>query len=261
MVDDVENFPIGVVTPHGSPTDREVDLLRVVVDAKAFAVGTRQTAGHPPVTVGQIGKGRGDDLDDVVVVDLAGDGDDRRTGRVVVDVEPADVVGGDRAHRVAIARGVTAEPMVGEQLPRQRAQGDVVGRVVVHRQLLEDDLSLTLDVVVLQRRSGENVAQQFDARPSVASGHPAVERRVLLRREGVDVAAHAVDGAGDVGRRAGRRPLEQQVLQKVTDAGLLGGLVTGADADPDADRYRPRPGTRSVATVNPLSSCVIRSVT
>ena len=84
------------------------------------------------------------------MVDVAGDGDDRRARRVVVGEEPADVVGGDRPHRVAIAGRVPAEPVVGEQLAGERAQGDVVGRVVVHRQLLEDHLALALDVVVVE---------------------------------------------------------------------------------------------------------------
>jgi hypothetical protein len=75
----------------------------------------------------------------------------------------------------------------------------------------------------------------------VARRHATVERRVLLGREGVDVAADAVDGAGDVGRRSRRRALEQQVLEEVADAGLLCGLVASADADPYADRHRARP--------------------
>ncbi len=60
------------------------------------------------------------------MIDVAGDGDDRRAGRVVLAVEPADVRSGDRAHRVAIAGGVAAEAVVREQLSRQRAQGDIV---------------------------------------------------------------------------------------------------------------------------------------
>ena len=90
--------------------------------------------------------------------------------RVVIGVEPADVLGGDRAHGVAIACGVAAEPVVGEQLPGQRAQGDVVGRVVVHRQLFEDDLALALDVVVVERRPGEHVAEQIDPAPPCRAG-------------------------------------------------------------------------------------------
>ena len=50
-----------------------------------------EPAGHPSVAVGQIDERGGDGIDDVVVLDVAGDGDDRRAGRVVVGVEAPDV--------------------------------------------------------------------------------------------------------------------------------------------------------------------------
>jgi hypothetical protein len=40
--------------------------------------------------------------------------------------------------------------MSGEDLPRELAVHHVVGRVVVHRQLLEDHLAFALDVAVAQ---------------------------------------------------------------------------------------------------------------
>jgi hypothetical protein len=82
--------------------------------------------------------------------------------------------------------------------------GDVFGAVVVHRQLVEDDLTLALDIVVAQRRVGEHVAEQLDAEADVTRRHPAVVRGVLLGGEGVDVAADAVDRLRDVDRRPRR---------------------------------------------------------
>jgi hypothetical protein len=41
--------------------------------------------------------------------------------------------------------------VLGEQGLGQQAVGDVLGQVVVHRQLLEDDLALVVDVAVPQR--------------------------------------------------------------------------------------------------------------
>ena len=97
------------------------------------------------------------------MADVAGDAHDRVAGAVVVGMETADVVGRDRADRLAVARRVPPERMAVEDLAGERAHRHVVGRVVVHRQLLEDDLALALDVVVLHQRAGEHVAEQLDA--------------------------------------------------------------------------------------------------
>ena len=69
-----------------------------------------------PSPVGQVGERRRHLGHDVVVVDVAGDRDRRGLAGVVGGEELADVVGGDRAHRVALAGGVAAEAVVGEQL-------------------------------------------------------------------------------------------------------------------------------------------------
>ena len=126
------------------------------------------TRGDPSVAVGQGGEGPLDVRDDLVVVDVAGDGDDHRAGAVVLGEEGGDVVARDRPHGRSLARGVAAEAVVAEHLAGERAQGDVVGRVVVHRQLLEDHLALALDVVVGELRRGQHVAEQLEAGRPVA---------------------------------------------------------------------------------------------
>jgi hypothetical protein len=67
---------------------------------------------------------------------------------------------------------------------------------------------------------------------------------VLRCREGVEVAAGGVDGAADLGGRAGPRPLEQQVLEEVRRAREVADLVAAADPDPAAERDRAGPGNR-----------------
>ena len=241
MVDDVEGLPVGVVARHRTPADGQVDLLGVVVDGDVGLGLAGRPAPHPAVARRHAGERRRHVGDDVVVVDVAGDGDRRRAGAVVLGEEVAHVARADRAHRRPLTGGVPAEAVVAEQLPGERPQGDVVGRVVVHRQLLQDHLALALDVGVGDQGVGQHVAEQLDAGRAVAARHPAVVRRVLLGGEGVDVAADAVDDARDVGGRSCRGPLEQQVLEEVADARQLGRLVARADGHPDADRHRPRP--------------------
>ncbi len=107
--------------------------------------------------------------------------------------EAADVVGSDRLHGLAIACGLSAQRMVGEQLRGEHPMGDIVGRVVVHRQLFEDHQALAVDVGLAQRRPDQHIAEQVDAEHRMAGRQPAVVRRVLLGGECVEVAADSID--------------------------------------------------------------------
>jgi len=62
----------------------------------------------------------------------------------------------------------------------------------------------------------------------------AVVGRVLLGREGVQIAADAVDRRGQLPGSPGLGALEQQVLEEVGDARQRFGLVPRADGHPDA---------------------------
>ena len=135
---------------------------------------------------------------DLVGANGAGDSDHRVTGSIVLGVEASDLVGGERDDRRPLAGRVAPERVPFEDLPGELAVHHVVGRVVVHRQLLEDHLTLAVDVAVADRGRRQHVPEQLDALDGIAGGKPAEERRVLLRREGVDVATDAVDGAGEI---------------------------------------------------------------
>ena len=100
-----------------------------------------------------------------------------------------------------------------------------------------------LHVGVAQRRVRVSTSpSRSSPTDSARRRQPRVVRRVLLRGEGVHVAADAIDRLGDLRGPSGLGALEQQVLEEVRHAGQLGRLVTRADADPDARRHRPRAG-------------------
>ena len=109
------------------------------------------------------------------MIDVAGHGDRCGAGAVVLAEEVPDVGGPDRADGRPSAGGVAAEPVVAEHLTSQRAQRHVVGRAVVHGQLLEDHLAFTLDVLIVEQRMRQHIAEQFDTRRTVAR-HPAAGR-------------------------------------------------------------------------------------
>ncbi len=176
--------------------------------------------------------------DDRVVLDEPGGRHHIRRRAVPLGEERADVRCRESLDRVEAARGLAAEWVLGEERLEDERVHPVLGRVLVHVELFEDDLPLGLDVVVTERRLGEHVSQQVDAELDMAARQPRDVRGVLLRGEGVHVAADAVDRLGDVASRASVRALEEQVLEEVRDAAQRLGLVTRADADPHADARR-----------------------
>src|SRR5829696_117399 len=107
-------------------------------------------------------------------------------------------------------------------------------------QLFEDDGPLRVDVAGPQRSRPDDVGEDVDRVVELVVGNSDVERRHLLCREGVHVAADGLDSVGDLGRAALSGALEQQVLKEVTSAELGRLLVSGTDADPEADAHRPQ---------------------
>ena len=117
---------------------------------------------------------------------------------------------------------------------------EVVGRVLDHRDLLEHDLALRVDVDEL--RPEDHVGHHVERVLEPCVGHARVDDRRLARRRGVELAAELVEELGDLLRRVARRALEEHVLDEVRDAGLRLGLVAGAGSDPEAERDRAHAG-------------------
>ena len=161
-----------------------------------------------------------DELDERVVVDRAGGGDDDVGGHVAAGVEgraarrrraPADDVGAadDRAAQRMVAEDGLAEDVE-----------DLVLRVVlVHRDLLEDDLALLRRA---RRRSNarapDHVGHDVEGALEVAVEHARVDRRRLLARAGVELGAHGVEELVDLQRPVARRAAEEHVLDQVAEA-------------------------------------------
>ncbi|CAB4831725.1 unannotated protein [freshwater metagenome] len=84
----------------------------------------------------------------LVVFQRARSSDHHALGAVVLLEELAHVVRGDRLHVLAIARWVATERVPGEQRSGESAVGDIVRRLVVHRQFFKDDCPLGMHVVI-----------------------------------------------------------------------------------------------------------------
>jgi len=161
--------------------------------------------------------------------------------RPVVQVEEAtDLVDLERRDALGCAEHLTPEGMLGEHRSGALLGCEICSLVGVHQDLVEYDLAFGLDVFTAQRRIGHDRAEDVESEAQVLGEQPYVEGRVLLRGEGVHVAAHLVDRLGDLGRAPGRCALEEKVLHEVRRSGALVVLVARAGADPNPERHRPR---------------------
>ena len=120
--------------------------------------------------------------------------------------------------------------------------GDVGGVVAVHRDFLEDDVAFLLHLLRVQDGAGDHVRDDVDGHRQVRVQHPGEVAGAFLGGGGVGFPADLIEGRGDFQGRAPLGAFEQQVLQEVGGAVLAGGLVAGADADPEADGRRPLAG-------------------
>ena len=99
----------------------------------------------------------------------------------------------------------------------------VVRRVLDHRDLLEDDLALRVDVG--EGRTEDHVAHHVERGLEPLVGHSRVHDGRLARRRCVQLAAELVEELGDLLGRVARRALEEEVLDEVRDAGARVRLV------------------------------------
>ena len=128
--------------------------------------------------------------------------------------------------------------MIGPQPLREHLAQDVVGRVVHHRELFEDDRLLLGEIRLVESRVHQDVGEDLGGPVHVGVENAQMEGRVFLRGEGVHVAAHGVHVHGDLLGAPRSRALEDQVLDEVGETALAVVLVTGTAADEDADRDR-----------------------
>ena len=195
-------------------------------------------AGEEPVAT----EGLAHQPDDRGVVEVAGGGDHHVGGSVVAPVEASDLVARERRDRSGSAGDRPAQGSVAPRLLGEEVVDHVVRVVVVHRDLVEDHVALRLDVVGVQQRVGDHVAEDVDRQRQVVVEHPRVEAGVLLGGERVELAADRVERHRDVHRAAAAGALEEQVLEEVRAAVQGGCLVARTDPDPHPDACRPDAG-------------------
>ena len=132
-----------------------------------------------------------------------------------------------------------AERVPFPEMLREELVDEIVGRVLDHLDLFEDDLLLLVEILGREVRVHHDVGEQIDRGRQVLVEDLDVVAGVFLRRERVELAADRVDGLGDVLGRARAGPLEQHVLDEMGDAAAVDRLVPGPARQPDAEAHRP----------------------
>ncbi len=181
-------------------------------------------------------EGRVDEVHHLRVVHLAGGGHDDVVPGVVPVEEAGDRLARHLLDRAGKALHAPAQRMVGPDRFVEDVKDDVVGRVLVHRDLFQHDRALGLNVVRRERRVLNQVADRAERQPEVLAQRARVEARELARRERVDVAPDRVERLSDLQRAPRRRAFEEQVLEEMGRAVQVGGFVPRSRPNPRTDR-------------------------
>ena len=111
----------------------------------------------------------------------------------------------------------------------------VIGIVLIHFYLFEDDAALAGYVFRAENRVQDQVTQDIHGQRKVLVQNFDVEADAFFGGEGVHVAADGIDLTGDGFGGARFGALEDHVLDEMGDAVPLGRFVAGAGLQPDSD--------------------------
>ncbi len=159
-------------------------------------------------------------------------------GREAGGVEGLRRLAGEAGDGLRRAQDRAAERLVLEEALGEDLVHQVVGVVLVHLDLFEDDALFAGEVVCVEDRVENEVRKYIECCCNMLVQDLDIEADGLFAGEGVEIAADGVHLAGDLLRGAGGGALEYHVLDEVGDAVDLGGLVAGAGTEPDAHRDR-----------------------
>ena len=237
-VERIAGVTFRVVLWQGRRAEHDVTLLQILLANLDRRRGDRHRVLGFGATVRNLRERAFEQRLHVVVLEIA-DGDHYEVlGHVGVAkillqgvaIEGVDAGGG--------AENRTAERMAAPEAFGENLVDQIVGRVLDHLDLFEDDLLFFLDVVVSQQRIADQVGEDLHGEREVLVQHLQVVAGVFLGGEGVDLATDRIHLLSYFFGRPGGCAFEEHVLDEVRDAHAFRRLVARPPCEPDADGNR-----------------------
>ena len=141
-----------------------------------------------------------------------------------------------RADRVRRAENGAADGLPGKGGLLEKVEHPVLGRIVRRADLLQDHVLLERQLVRIEQRIADDVAEDVEAERDVVLQEPEIVGGVVDARLRVHLPADRLDRLGDVACAPPLRSLEGHVLEEMRDAVLARRLRARARADPEAER-------------------------
>ena len=178
-------------------------------------------------------------------IDIAGNHDDCVVRRVKSTIKSDRVIARELFHFVTPADHRLSIRII--QIERGiDLLGEAGTRIVSDALVLffENDVALGQNDVIRELKPGHPIGLEFHDRLQLVARNALVVARVILRREGILLAADVRDHLREFSRRIFRRALEHQVLEEMRQSRLARRLVGGADFVPDHMRHDGRAAIR-----------------
>ncbi len=177
-------------------------------------------------------------IDELIVVEMSGGGDDNVSGSEAVRVSVEHGLALEFLYRFFGAQDRLAQGMIFPEILGEDFVDEVVGVVLVHLDFFEDDAALAGDVLGGERRVQNQVGENIKCNRNMLVEHLDVKADTFFRGEGVHVAADGIDLAGDLLGGAVLGAFEDHVLDEMGDAVRLRRLVARTGLKPNADGSR-----------------------
>ncbi len=121
----------------------------------------------------------------------------------------------DLADRLGRSADGTADRAVAVDSQLEGVVDRIRGRILPHRQLVEDDAALHREIFLVEARVGDHVGQRLDRHVEVRVAHARPVRGVLASGLRVRLPAHAVEGNRDVEGGTLLCALKQKMLEEM----------------------------------------------
>ena len=189
------------------------------------------------LAAGQAGKLGWHGFDKLIVIEIAGRGEDDVAAVKTVAVIGEELLLVEPGHGLGGAEDRPAQRMVLPEALRKQLVDQHVGIVFVDLDLFKNHAALALDVGGGEDGVEHQVRQHVQSDGNVVGQRLDVEADGFLAGESVEVAADRIHLPGNVLRGAGAGALEEHVLDEMRDAVGFGGFAARAGLDPHAHGY------------------------